>query len=397
MLTKKKNKMEIYNIVDFGAVPDGKTLNTQAIQKAIDTCSEKGGGSVVCSGGNFITGTLFLKSNVNLQIQQGTTIVGSQNLAHYKDLVDSGFVPVDGTIEKSKNALILASFAENISITGKGEINGSGLAFYDHKTADQSGKFAKPDNQRPRIMMLYRCKNVLIEDISLVDSSCWTIWLMQCENVFIHRIKISGDRRMRNVDGIDIDGCKNVVISDCIIDTEDDCIAVRSIKDLYQQPTVCENLSVSNCILKTGCNAIRIGCPADGEIKNCVFSNIVISESTNGILFEYPERYLTEGKQASADVHDIMFNNFLINSRRSAIKLIIEEGIRIKNLSDIFFSNIRIAKNESPVMVCGSSQSIIQNIRFDNIEIITKGEQAILCKHCTSVKINNVEISNNSD
>lgn len=381
----------IYKIKDFGAEERIK-INTKAIQKAIDTCNEKGGGRVVCGPGIFKTGTIILKSNVNLFLEKGSILVGSEELKDYKDLIADGFIPGE-MHEKSKNALILAAFEENISITGMGEINGSGLAFYDHKTADSKGKFAKPDNQRPRIVMFYRCKNILIEDVSFVNSSCWTIWLMQCENVLIKKIRVLGDRRMRNVDGIDIDGCKNVVVSDCIMNTEDDCIAIRSIKNLYQQPCVCENITVNNCIFRTSCNGIRIGCPADGEIKNCVFNNIIIETIVNGILLEYPKRYLPHDLQGSANVHDIMFNNFLINAQGSPIALIIEDGVKILNLSDIVFSNIKIVNSKKPILISGNKQSIICSIKFENIGLKTKGEDAILCRWARGIKFNNFEVS----
>lgn len=383
--------MKTFRITDFGAVGDGKTLNTTAIQKTIDICNEKGGGKVVCDRGVFISGTLVLKSNVNLFIESGSKIKGSENLNDYQDLQAPGFIPGEG-IEKSKNALILATFAENFSITGIGEINGSGLAFYDPKTADINGKFAKPETARPRIIMFYRCKNVLIEDVSFVDSSCWTIWLMQCENVHIHRAKFFGNARMRNVDGIDIDQSKRVTVSDCFFDTEDDCIAVRSMKNLYKKQMVCETIAVSNCIFKTHCNGIRIGCPCDGEIKDCIFSDIVIEDCGNGILFEYPKRYLFGGS-SSACVHDILFNNVIIkNSAGSPIKLIVEEGIKIDRLSDINFSNIKILNSHKPVIVCGSSNTIIKNIRFENVELHTTGENASLFQKCEGIKLNNFEV-----
>ncbi len=381
--------MNIFKASDYGCAGDGKTINTQAIQDVIERCSEKGGGKIIFDCGEFKTGTIFLKSNVELCIEAGSVIKGSESLKDYKDLEAEGFIPGEG-IEKSKNGLIMAAFAENISITGKGQINGSGYAFYDHSTADKNGKFAKPQTPRPRIIMFYRCKNVFIQDISLVDSACWTIWLMQCENVFIERIKISGDRRLRNVDGVDIDSCKNVIVSNCLIDTEDDCIAVRAIKDLYQQPASCENINVSNCVFKTSCNGIRIGCPDDGEIKKCVFNNIIISESGNGILFEFPHRY-SSGK-SSACVHDIIFSNFIISSSRSPISLIIEEGICIQRLSDISFSNIRVIQGGMPVKISGSSQSIVKNIRFENLEV-NGCHQPILCQWCDGIEFNEVRFS----
>lgn len=384
--------MNIYKITDFGAVADGKTINTEAIQKAIDACHQAGGGRVVCGSGCFRTGTLTLKSNVELHLTAGCRILGSESLSDYEDLVAPGFI-ADNAPEKSKNCLIKAVEAENAAITGAGEINGSGMTFYDHASADASGKFAKPATPRPRIIMFYRCRNVLFQDTSYVDSPCWTFWLMQCEDINVHRVKIRGDRRLRNVDGIDIDACRNVTVSDCIINTEDDCVILRSIQSMYDTPAVCENVTVNNCVLESQCQGVRIGCPGDAAIQNCTFSNLVINSTSNGIIFQNPKIYLPDDRQGSADVHGIVFSNITINCRRFPVWLSVEEGIRLKRLSDLSFSNLRV-KSGGPCIVQGSRETTIRKVSFSNVDIETSGEDAIVCRNCEDVKFNNVELSN---
>lgn len=385
--------MSIYKIRDFGAEGDGKTLNTGAIQKAIDKCHENGGGKIIFERGIYKTGTIFLRSNVEIYLENGCKIVGSENLNDYKELEANGFVmeKLDTKKEIMKHALIIACESENISIRGKGEINGSGISFYKNV---QNGKYEKPDIPRPRIIMFYNCKNIFIEDVKFVNSPCWTIWLMKCEDVNISKVKIFGDKRMRNVDGIDIDACKNVIISDCIIDTEDDCIAVRSIQKFYNMPVICENINVSNCILKTSCNGIRIGCPSDGIIQNCIFTNLLI-EGTRGIIFQYPEVYLLG--ENKADIHDIMFSNITIKSALSPIWIIIEEGVELKRISDIVFSNIKIIESGGPLTIEGSSKTKIYNIIFDNIEIENNSKNGIICRNCKNIRFNNMKLNNNSD
>ncbi|HOJ31259.1 MAG TPA: glycosyl hydrolase family 28 protein [bacterium] len=384
--------MEQFKITEYGAVPNTSTVSTKSIQKAIDSCFKKNGGRVICDSGVFITGTLILKSNVELFLEAGSVLKGSENLSDYQNL-EEPFIGKNPP-EKSNNALICASYAENISIRGAGTINGAGPAFYDHKKVDANGKFEKPETQRPRIIMFYRCKNVLIEDIGFVDSACWTIWLMQCENVCIHRIKVSGDRRLRNIDGIDIDACKNVTVSDCIFDTEDDCIVVRNMKHFYKEYCPCENITVTNCVLKTSCNGIRIGCPSDGEIRNCLFSNIVIEDSGNSILFEYPSRYKIPEITDGANVHDIGFNNVIIHSsKRSPVAITVDEGIELERISDIYFSNIRVLNGTMPVMVCGNQHVIIKNIVFNQFHLNTAAQPPIMFKYCQNIQLNQVEVS----
>ncbi len=384
--------MNTYNIADFGAVADGKSINTKAIQKAIDTCYQAGGGRVLCGSGYYRTGTLTLKSNVNLHLEAGCKIVGSESLSDYEDLSAKGFI-AKATPEKSRNCLIKAVESENISITGLGEINGSGEAFYEHASISPYGKFEKPPTPRPRIVMFYRCRNILFQDTSFVNSPCWTFWLMQCEDVNVHRIKIRGDRRLRNVDGIDIDACRNVTVSDSIIDTEDDCIILRSMQNMYDTPAVCENITVNNCVLKSQCQGIRIGCPNDAVIQNSTFSNLVITNSTNGIIIQNPKVYLREGSSGSLDVHDIMFSNITIGCKQFPVWIYIEDGIKLKRLSDLSFSNMRI-KSGGPFIVQGSKETAIRKVNFSNVDIETSGDDAVICRNCEDIKLTNMQLSN---
>lgn len=388
--------MSAFDIMDFGAVADGKTKNTPAIQKAIDACHQAGGGMVLCGAGCFLTGSLKLKSNVELHLLPGCRILGSPCLDDYEDLTAPGF-NADNAPEKSTKSLIRAVEAENIAITGPGEINGSGLAFYDAGSADTAGKLSKPPTPRPRIVMFYKCRHVRLEDTSFIDSPCWTCWLMKCQEVNIQRVKIRGDRRMRNNDGIDIDACRNVTVSDSRFDTEDDCLVVRAIQQMYATPAVCENITVDNCVLESQCKGILVGCPGDALIRNCTFSNLVINNAAKGIAIEHPRCYLPEGSRGSADIHDIIFSNITINCTlrdpKNPIRVYVEEGVELKRLTDLTFSNLRI-KSGGPCLVQGSRETTIQNVSFSNVEIETSGEDAIICRHCRGVKLTNVELSN---
>jgi len=382
-----------FKISDFGAVADGKTLNTCNIQKAIDSCHEAGGGRVICGSGLYLTGSLMLKSNVELHLEAGCKLLGSESLKDYFDFKAPGFInDADKTAEKSSKALINAVGAENIAVTGQGELNGSGLSFYDEGNAGPSGKFNKPSTQRPRIVMFYACRNVSFEDISCIDSSCWTFWLMKCEDVNIHRVKIRGNRRMKNNDGIDIDACRNVTVSDCIMDTEDDCIALRSMGKLYDTPAVCENITVTNCIFKTQNNCIRIGCPCDSVIRNCSFNNLVM-EGYSGIAVQNPGVYLSEGSRGSADIHGISFSDITVKCSHYPVEVYVEEGIKLKRLSHLSFSNLT-ARSGGPCIIQGSSETPVRKVTFSNVRIETSGKDAVICRNCEGVTLNAVELSN---
>lgn len=381
---------KILSICEFGACPDGRTLNTTAIQKAIDTCHNGGGGQVVCPAGRYVTGSLLLKNHVELHLDMGCQLIGSENLKDYVEMQAKGFI-AQYAAEGCAHSLIRAVEAEDIAVTGFGEINGSGLAFYD--TTRTQGKLDKPVTARPRIVMFYRCRRVRFEDVSLIDSPNWTMWLMQCEDVKIDAIRIQGNRRMRNNDGIDIDACRDVTVSNCILKTEDDSLVIRAIQTVYETPAICENITINNCILDSSCQGVRVGCPSDGIIRNCVFTNLTINSSGNGIVFDNPRRYLSAESNGSVDIHHIVFSNVIINCNGVPIKIFVDEGIKLKRMTDINFSNFQI-QSGGPCMVIGNSETIIRDVTFNNGTVHTTGETAIVCRHCQSVHYADVELSN---
>jgi len=380
-----------FDIQAYGACPDGKTMNTAAIQAAIDACYEAGGGRVVCGPGDFLTGSLVLKSNVELHLVSGCRLVGSTDLDDYEAFAADGF-RAENAPENCIQSIVCAVRAENIAITGPGEINGSGLAFYD--TENMSGRFfSKPSTPRPRIVMFYECRNVRLEDASFIDSPCWTCWLMKCDQVCIRGLRILGDQRMINNDGIDLDCCRDVTVSDCIIRTSDDCLVLRAIRRVFEEPMPCENVTITNCTLDSWCQGIRIGCPGDGVIRNATFSNLTIQSENHGITIDNPHRYLRDEGRGTADVHDILFSNVRIECAGLPIQVRVEDGIELIRLSDLSFSDFRI-RSGGPCTVTGSPETTIRNVVFNNVQIETTGEDAVHFRHCEGLRLTNVELSN---
>ena len=229
------------NVLDFGAVPDGKTLTTEAIQKAIDKCSLTGGGTVSVPPGTYLTHTIFLKSGVNLNIQKGAVILG--------DTKPSAF----------SRAVIFAENIENAAITGMGVINGQGFA----KDFPMKG-------QRHNDVCLLNCKNITVQDVTMINAPTWVFRILGCDWVMVRGVKIYSYANQNN-DGIDIDA-KNVTISDCIIDSEDDAICLKSDNPKF----LVENIAITNCIIGTNCNAIKFGTSSNCGFKNIAISNCVI-------------------------------------------------------------------------------------------------------------------------
>lgn len=243
------------------------------------------------------------------------------------------------------------------------------------------------------MIMFYRCANVSLRDASFVDSPLWTVWLMKCKDVFVRGLKISGDKRLINNDGIDIDSCSHVTVSDCVFKTEDDCLVLRSMGKFYDEPCVCENVAVSNCVFETACNGIRIGCPGDSVIRGGSFTNIIIKSSGSGISFDNPKHYLRGGREGTADIYDMVFSNFTVESRRFPLRISIDENIKLKRLSDIRFTGFRI-RSGLPCVVQGSPETQIRNVSFANGDIETSGKDGILCRNCSGVGFTDINIKN---
>mgnify|MGYP006286059603 CR=1 FL=1 len=249
---------DIYDICDYGAVPGGKTLCTRAIQKAIDACSQDGGGVVSLPAGRFLSGTIVLKSKVTLRLEAGCTLLGSTDLKDYPRTVPSFRSYTDNYTEKS---LIYAEKAERIAIVGRGTIDGQGKAFEG------------PYKVRPYMIRIIECKDVVVEDVTIVDSPMWVQHYLACDDVRIDGIRVHSLVNHNN-DGIDIDCCRRVTISNCNIVSGDDAIVLKSTAD-----RVCRDVVVSNCVLSSRCNALKMGTESNGGFQNIVLSNCAIYET----------------------------------------------------------------------------------------------------------------------
>ena len=263
------------NVLEYGARADGKTLSTGAIQSAIDCCAGHGGGTVFFPPGNYLSGTLQLKTNTTIYIEQGATLYGSKAIDDYDSVSEVHFGGPD-------RYFLCATDANNIVIEGRGTIDGQGNAFWESEMF--SPLVFKPKPNRPAsVVRLTRCQNVTIRDITIRNSPCYTVWLLGCDRANITGVNIDNPRKGPNTDGLDIDCSSNVAISNCYISAGDDCIALKSDAAKLGYTKACENVTVTNCALSSTACGVRIGYEGDAPIRNCTFANIVIFDTHIGI------------------------------------------------------------------------------------------------------------------
>lgn len=294
-----KFKKKDYLITKFGAVSDGKTLCTDAIKRAIAECNKKGGGRVVVPKGEWLTGAIHLKSNVNLHVSKDATIKFSTNPKDYLPLV---FTRWEGMELMHISPLIYAYQQQNIAVTGTGTLDGQGKAGFwkwhgNPRFGGDPTKIAqKPDRDklydmmtrgvpvaervfgensylRPQFIQPYKCKNVLIEGVKIIDSPMWEVHPVLCENVTVRGLTIV--THGPNNDGCNPESSKDVLIENCYFDTGDDCIAIKSGRnnDGRRVNVPSENIIVRNCNFKDGHGGITVGSECSGGFRNLFAEN----------------------------------------------------------------------------------------------------------------------------
>lgn len=273
-----------YDVRDFGAVGDGRAMNTEAIQSAIDACAESGGGTVFFPAGRYQTGTIHLKSHIRLHLDTGAVILGSTDLDDYPIMVCEYPSRSD---RYTVRALFWGEGLHDIAITGRGTIDGQGPHFKDNRaSADEIahltellGKHGRyvPNAifaNRPFLIRLISCRHILVENVTLRRSAMWMQQYLNCEFLTIRGVKVY-NHGCRNNDMMDIDGCRNVVVTGCFGDTDDDALTLKS-----TGAAATENVTISDCIVRSRCNAIKAGTESSGGFRNINITNCVIGPSS---------------------------------------------------------------------------------------------------------------------
>jgi polygalacturonase len=284
-----------YDVGSYGAVGDGQTLTTEAIQKAVDACAADGGGKVVIPAGRYVSGPIFLKSRVEIELAGGAVLLGSTNIADYP-AIDGRW---EGIERKVYASLLSGRGLERVSITGRGVIDGRGAVWWDafRKTADLRKKLGikgrEPENPpdaplrwpRPRLINLYNCTNVLIRDVTIRNSPSWNVHPVYCESVTLDNITVTAPASSPNTDAVDPDSCRHVRISNCHFDVGDDCIVIKSgyNEDGRRVGIPCEDILISNCTFAHGHGGVVIGSEMSGSVRNVAVVNCSFDGTQRGL------------------------------------------------------------------------------------------------------------------
>jgi len=402
-----------YNVIKYGAKNDSSKLATTAIKNAIEAASKTGGGTVYFPAGKYLTGSIHLKSNITILIDAGAELHFSDNFDDYLPMVKSRYEGVDVT---SFSPLFYAYKVENISIIGRGIIDGHGKKWWNFVEGYKEGQprskwqttfdglnkdILLPDDAkqmkrgflRPPFIQPMFCKNVLIDGITIRNSPFWTINPEFCENVKVHAVTINNPHSP-NTDGINPESCKNVHISDCHISVGDDCITIKSGKDApgRKMAVPAENYVITNCTMLSGHGGVVIGSEMSGDVRKIAISNCIFDGTERGIRIK-------TARGRGGVVEDIRVSNIIMkNITDQAIVLDMQyaktnfEPVseRTPIFRNIHFSNITGQVNQAAYLN-GLEEMPIDNITFNDINMDAKTGFSI--QNSSNIELHNVMVN----
>lgn len=377
------------------------------IQAAVDDCARNGGGMVYIPSGEWKTGPIHLKSNVNLHLDDGTVLIFSDKFSDYLPVV---FTRWEGMECYNYSPLIYANDCENISVTGRGTLVGNGQVWWHWKKLQQAAAnelcYAEyngicVENRiygtekaalRPSFIQPINCKNVLLEGFTVKDGPQWTVHPVYCENVTVRNVTVLS--KGPNTDGLNPDSCKNVLIEGCKFDTGDDCIAINAgmNEDGWRVNKPCENIEIRNCTMNGGHGGIVIGSAISGGVKNVYAHDCVINDTMQGIR-------LKSMRGRGGYIYNAEFNNIEINrTTDQAIQLtmfyefttVVPKNDAPSDFDNIKISNVKGSSLKTAIQVKGLAEHRLNRLEFENIKL--NAPNAYEMYDVKNVKMKNVEV-----
>ena len=385
-----------YNILNFGAFGDGKTLNTKSIQAAIDKVNENGGGRVIIPAGNFVSGCLIIKSGVELHLEKDAVILGSTS-------------PFDYLSGNNLLHFINAENASNIGITGLGTIDGRGrLLALNIDSLFFAGKWDDPGynyrrhrpERRPKLLHFTQCRNVVLEGFTARRSASWVLDFDRCVNMTIHKVTVDSDDYWNN-DGMDIGDCRNVKITECYINSSDDGICLKS----HHADAMNDSIYIANCTVRSSASAIKFGTASHGGFKNVKIENIYIFDTfRSAIALESVDGGILE----NIEINDITANNtgnaifIKLGHRNVDGKVGTLKNVKISNVVvqvpfgapdlkyEIRGPELAFFHNTFPASITGLPGHDVENVSLENVRIIYPGRANNGYAHLPVHRLNDV-------
>ncbi len=364
----------LHDIRRYGAVADGETVCTEAIQKAIDQCSRTGGGVVLVAGGQYVTGTIHMKSHVTLRVEAGAELLGSTKIADYAAGTHKNMYKNEPHMDR---CLIFAKNATGFAIEGNGIINGRGgegrLGQPGHKYLFPNK--GDPKKYRPMLIRFVECSRIRMRDITLKNPAAWTSAWLYCDDIVVDGITISS-RVNHNGDGLDFDGCKNVRVSNSAFDTSDDSICLQASRK--DQP--CENVTITNCIFISKWAGIRIGLLSLGDFNNVTVSDCVFRDiDDSGLKIQ-----MCEG----GAMKNMVFSNLVMQNvprpifmtfcqQRACVDSPEDQLMPMNQMKGFVFDGIRVDSSmcgaDSAIMITGMPGHSIEDVLISDLQLVTGG------------------------
>jgi polygalacturonase len=362
------------DITTYGAVGDGTTLNTVAIQKAIDACYKNGGGRVVIPEGRFLSGTIALNNNITLHLKKGAILLGSTDVNDYKNLDPF----VDGLGISVGWALVVAVDKKNIGIEGEGTIDGQGSKLKVQQILTDTRPESQRWGRRPFLLRVVRCQQVTVNGVTLNYAAAWTSHYFQCKQVNIKNVHIVS-RGVAHNDGMDIDGCQDVTIKDCDVESGDDALCFKT----TSSKMACKDIVVSGLRLKSGQGAIKIGTESMAAFQNISIAQCYIYDTANGGI----KLLSVDGANISniriSDITMVEVKTPILirlGARLSVFRKDQDSQQPIGTLEDVIIKNVKAKAADnaqlmppSGILITGIPEHPIKNLTLENIEINLAG------------------------
>jgi polygalacturonase len=416
----------IHDVTRFGAIGDGKTMTTRALQRALDECGRRGGGTVIVPPGRYLTGALFLRSNLHLYLSAGATLLASERAEDFPPIQSRS----EGIERKTHASLLTGEDLENVTLSGPGLLDGSGPPWWRAHDATRKLRLARgllreADNPadaplrwpRPRIINLIRCQGVTISGLSFANAPYWNLHLVYCQNVLVEGLTMTG-LQAQNCDGVVIDSCKDVRVANCAIAAGSECIALKAgyNEDGRRVGIPCEDVAISNCQLSYSVGAaIAIGSETAGGIRNVLISNCQLSRSKIGVHVRSPRgrggvverirvhNLVMDGIESSAIVVSTFFDSVRLMGlfgegpspkgnpeTDRTIALPVNEGT--PTLRDLSFSGLHIGAAAGVAVVEGLPERHVEGVSFRDVHVRTT-KAGILCSRADDVSVEGLAIN----